>query len=255
MHTFLDHASCHGVLAWVVGCSLALRLPGILTSGNHLFSLLDGHLGLDIFSRLLRRGKKYILTNYLCLSSVMRLFSFCHFPSINKKASRQQSFYWVLGVTQPSYDFTLTSCDSTLSSEAIIDVVSASNQVDRTRFGAFKRAARMSFPSLYNLLFQQQKWQHHTRVRLMQSEHRRLQTKRKNYEPSACIWVLTWLWWSMYWHFWPREIGGEKVEEKTGSWGCRGGRTSERRERKEGMGRNSGACYVKERRPQTGTSA
>lgn len=49
--------------------------------------------------------------------------------------------------------------------------------------------------------------------------------------------VLTWLWWSMYWHFWPREIGGEKVEEKTGSWGCRGGWRSERKERKGGNGR------------------
>ena len=46
--------------------------------------------------------------------------------------------------------------------------------------------------------------------------------------------VLTWLWWSMYWHFWPREIGGEKVEEKTGSWGCKwGGKVRNRKGREE----------------------
>lgn len=73
--------------------------------------------------------------------------------------------------------------------------------------------------------------------------------------PVWACWAhdLTWLWWSIYWHFWPREIGGEKVEEKTGSWGCSSGWKIERHERKRGKNnehRGWQTMDAKERRPK-----
>lgn len=61
--TFLYHTCSHGVLGGVIGCPFALRLPGILANGDHLFSLFDGHLGLDLLSCLLRAEGEQTLSN------------------------------------------------------------------------------------------------------------------------------------------------------------------------------------------------
>lgn len=91
------------------------------------------------------------------------------------------------------------------------------------------------------------------------SSHRWLQTKQKRWVPEfmqhmrACqMHVLTWLWWSTYWHFWPREIGGEKVEEKTGS--CRRGWKSERKKWKEKRMKEEEGKDATERWTETGNA-
>lgn len=65
--TFLDHTCGHGVLGGVIGSPFALRLPGILVDGDHLFSLFDGHLGLYLLSCLLQAEGEHTITCRLCV--------------------------------------------------------------------------------------------------------------------------------------------------------------------------------------------